>query len=85
MHVGALWHPYPRFDEYDDADDRHFRNFIVRNRPITEDDIKRLYDLPQLDNYKRITDNIPEDMLPIVYDDEHDIIIATEKGSASIS
>lgn len=79
IHVGELWHPYPTFDD-DYAENRYFRNFIVRNRPITEDDMKDLYNLPQLDNYKRITENIPDDMLPIVYyDDERDVIIATKE------
>lgn len=77
IHVGELWHPYPTFDD-DYAESSYFRNVIVRTRPITEDDIKRLYDMPQRDNYNRITDNILDDMLPIVYyDDERDVIIAT--------
>lgn len=78
IHVGDLWHPYPTFDD-DYAESRYFRNFIVRNCPITEDNMKVLYDLPRLDNYKRITNKIQEDMLPIVYyDNERDVIIATK-------
>lgn len=78
VHVGELWHPYPTFDD-DDAENRYFRNFIVRNRPITEADMKRLHDLPCRDNYKRISEAVPEDMFPIVYyDDEHNVIVARE-------
>lgn len=79
VHVGELWAPYPRFDD-DDAENRYFRNFLVRKHPITEDDMRRLFNLPRQDNNKRITDNIPDDMLPIVYyDDEHEVIIAVKQ------
>lgn len=68
IRVGELWRPYPTFDSYDSMyENRSFKNFIIRDREITQEDMKRLSDLPSDTNESRITKDIPEDMLPIVY------------------
>lgn len=68
VHVGEMWMPYPCFDSEDFVNEnRSYSNFIFRNRPLTQDDMRRLSELPSGKCECRITDNVPDDMLPLVY------------------
>lgn len=68
VHVGEMWMPYPCFDSEDYANEnRTYQNFIFRQQPITQDDMRRLSELPAKGNECRISDNVPTDMLPMVY------------------
>lgn len=79
IHVGELWKPYPTFDSYDSSDNRHFYNFIVRDHPITEEEMQSLRLSSSGTNYTRISPYVSNDLLPIVYYNEgHDkIVVAT--------
>ena len=82
IRVGELWYPYPTFDSYDSMyENRSYKNFIIRDRKITQEDMKRLSDLPIDIDMKRITKNVPEDMLPMVYysGDGDYMLVATVK------
>lgn len=68
VHVGQLWMRYPCFDSSDYAyETRAYQNFILRDRPITSVDMKKLNKLPWNGNAKRISESVPSDMLPMVY------------------
>ena len=68
VHVGEMWMPYPCFDFEDSLyEDRTYQNYILRRRPITQGDMKRLSALPSKGNELRITEELPIDMLPMVY------------------
>ena len=68
IHVGELWVPYPCFDSDDYANEnRTYQNFVFRERPITQDDMKRLSELPSNSNECRISEDIPAEMLPLAY------------------
>ncbi len=68
VHVGEMWMPYPCFDSEDFANEnRSYQNLIFRQRPITQDDMRNLSELPAKGNECRIAENVPVDMLPMVY------------------
>lgn len=68
VHVGELWMRYPCFDSSDFLyENRSYQNFILRDRPITSSDMKRLEKLPTHMNAKRLDASVPEEMLPMVY------------------
>lgn len=68
VHVGEMWMPYPCFDAEDFAnEDRTYQNYILRERPITQDDMKTLSELPSKGNECRISECMPAEMLPLVY------------------
>lgn len=68
VHVGRLWVRYPCFDAEDYAnEDRTFQTYIIRNQPITNDDMQRIKALPSCDGYGCVHELLPMDMLPIVY------------------
>lgn len=68
VHVGEMWMPYPCFDEEDFAtENRSFRNFVFRSRPITQDDMKTLSELPSKRGECRISEDVPQDVLPLVF------------------
>lgn len=73
---------YPCFDSSDYlCENRFFQNYIVRKHPIGEEETKRLEKLPSWDNYNKVTEVIPDDMLPVVYyaGDGNFMLVATEK------
>lgn len=68
VHVGEMWMPYPCFDFEDSLyENRTYQNFIFRSRPITQDDMRKLSELPSGGNQCRISDNVPSEMLPMIY------------------
>ena len=68
IHIGELYEKYPCFDAEDYANEnRYYQNFIFRKYPITNDDLETLYDLPQSTNFCKVTEQIPEEVLPILY------------------
>lgn len=79
VHVGQLWMRYPCFDSSDFLYERRsYQNFILRDRPITSADMKKLNNLPWKGNAKRISESVPSYMLPMVYyvGDGNEMIIA---------
>ena len=81
LHIGLLYRDYPKFDSYDEADDRTYDNYIIRRERITELEMRKLAKIPSLDNAKRMHEWIPADMLPILYygGSEDYILLATAK------
>jgi hypothetical protein len=70
VHVGEQWTPYPCFDFEDFVNEnRTYQNYIFRLRPITQEDMKKLSDLPGRSNVCKVTEDVPTDMLPMVYYD----------------
>lgn len=68
VHVGEMWSPYPCFDADDYAnEDRTYQNYILRKRPITQDDMKALSELPSRGNGCRLSERLPAEVLPLVY------------------
>lgn len=68
VHVGEMWMPYPCFDWEDSINEnRTYQNYVIRQRPITQEDMRRLSELPSHSNEQRIWDDVPEDMLPLVF------------------
>ena len=68
VHVGEMWMPYPCFDSEDAMyENRTYQNYILRRRPITQEDMKRLSELPSGSNECRISDKVPLNMLPLLY------------------
>lgn len=83
-HVGEISQPYPCFDSEDWAnEDRYYQNFIIRQKPITEEEMKSFYELAMRGNYSRLHENTPEDMLPILYykGDGDFMLVGTKKLS----
>ncbi len=68
VHVGEMWMPYPCFDAEDYANEnRTYQNFVLRQRPITQDDMKTLSELPSKGNECRISESMPAEVLPLLY------------------
>ena len=68
VHVGEMWMPYPCFDAEDFAnEDRTYQNYVLREQPITQDDMKALSELPSKGNECRISECMPAEVLPIVF------------------
>ena len=80
IHVGEMWVPYPCFDAEDFANEnRTYQNYILRKRPITQDDMKALSELPSKGNGCRISECMPAEVLPLVYyaGDGDNMLVAT--------
>lgn len=68
VHVGEVWASYPCFDSEDYANEtRTYQNYIVRSKPIVNEDLQKLKALPSGINYERVSENVPLSMLPMVY------------------
>ena len=81
LHVGELWESYPTFDSYDVSDGRSYDNIIIREQPICVKDLKLLSEVKRDMNACRVHENIPEEMLPVVYHDGDNryILVASRK------
>lgn len=67
IHVGYLWQPYPKFDSEDEADDRYYKNYIIRKYNIKDKELIRFKNLPYHYCASRICENMPLTMLPAIY------------------
>lgn len=68
VHVGEMWMPYPCFDSEDFFNEnRTYQNYIFRRNPITQDDMRKLSELPSGCNECRISENMPVEMLPMIF------------------
>lgn len=87
IHVGSLWHQYPCFDIFDIwNENRYYENYIIRDRQITIEDLYRLDELPGSIDDMKVTENIPLDMLPMVYysGEGHYMLVATRNLNLGI-
>lgn len=82
VHIGKIYKNYPVFDSSDYSDDRTYRNYLFRHVPITESDIKALSQVPCSFNFCMVHENIPVNLLPILYyDGDGDyMLLAKNKG-----
>ena len=82
IHIGEIYDSYPTFDSYDSADNRTYQNFIFRKKEISALDMKSAYDIPHISNFCKVHENIPEEMLPILYysGDGKYMLLATAKS-----
>lgn len=67
IHVGEVWESYPKFDSFDDCDNRTYQNYILRKSPITNAEMLRLVDMRTFGNDCRVDLTMPDDMLPMIY------------------
>ena len=67
VHIGHLYENYPVFDSYDLADDRTYQNYIFSSEPVTKRGMKRLFGTFHTSNFCMVHENIPEEMLPVLY------------------
>lgn len=68
IHVGKVWQSYPCFDSSDYATEtRSYQNYLVRNKPITNDDMQKVKNLPTVGCLEKINEKMPIDALPLVY------------------
>ena len=81
LHVGELWESYPTFDSYDASDGRSYDNFIIRAYPITVADLRQLSEIKREMNACRVHEDIPENLLLIVYHDGDNeyMLVATNR------
>lgn len=80
VHVGEMWMPYPCFDSEDFANEnRSYQNFVFREHPINQDDMRVMSELPSKGNECRISENMPAEVLPIVFyvGDGDSMLVAT--------
>jgi hypothetical protein len=82
IHIAEIYDEYPKFDEFDCDDDRTYQNYIFRPAPITEDDMKDAFETFHGFNFCMVHENIPEEMLPILYysGDGNYMLLATAKS-----
>ena len=82
LHVGNIWRSYPKFDSSDASDGRCYNNYVFSKTPLTEEmmedycsRIKASFDSCM------VHENIPADLLPILYyDGDSDcVLLATAK------
>lgn len=82
IHVGLFSTDYPIFDHYDLGDDRTYQNYVFSRKPLTEVEMRRIYDtIPKMDVYMMVHEQIPEENLPVLWysgDGKH-IILASAK------
>jgi hypothetical protein len=82
IHVGEMWMPYPCFDWEDSVNEnRTYQNYVLRSRPITQEDMQRLSELKSHTNEQRVWNDVPEDMLPMIYyrGDGKEMLVAVRK------
>ena len=79
--VGMLYMDYPKFDIYDECDNRSYDNYIIRREIITNSDMERLSEVPGPFSASRMHERIPTRLLPIFYygGDGDYMLLATKK------
>lgn len=81
IHIGLISEHYPIFDHYDIGDNRSYQNYIFRNKPITENDMREAFQIPHTSDFRMVHENIPQELLPILYyfGDGNYMFLATSK------
>lgn len=67
IHAGEVWDSYPVFDSGDLGDDRTYQNYIIRDRPIADLEMRVLAGVPSRYDSCKLHETTPEDLLPMVY------------------
>lgn len=67
LHVGEVWRFYPRFDSFDDSDNRQYQTYIIRRLPIRKKELLRVKDIHSCGNCCHLHSDTPTGMLPMVY------------------
>ena len=68
VHVGEASFRYPCFDCYDDAgEDRYYCNYIIRDHPITDREVRSLHSIRPSRDECRLHEFTPASMLPMAY------------------
>ncbi len=83
IHVGEIYEPYPIFDSSDLKDRRTFRNFIFRDSPICETDMRDALAIQHECNFCMVHEYIPNEMLPVLYyrgDGDYMLLAANQCG-----
>lgn len=82
LHIGNIWESYPMFDSCDSSDGRSYNNYVFSKIPLTED-MMELYckRISARFNACMVNEDIPTDLLPILYyDGDSDwVLLATKK------
>lgn len=83
IHVGNVWESYPIFDSSDWLDNRTFDNYLIRNHPITPQEMFDVAAILGPCNANRVNEDIPANCLPLVYyeGDGNYIYVATAKSN----
>lgn len=83
--VGELYESYPCFDSSDSMyENRSYQNFVIRDRVVTDKEMQRISRMPMGWNYRLVTEEMPFDVLPMVYyeGDGGVMLVATRKGES---
>lgn len=67
VHVGEVWDSYPIFDSEDLGDNRSYQNYIIRNRPISDQEMKALASVENKSNFRKLHEATPPELLPMAY------------------
>lgn len=68
VHVGEMWMPHLCIDSGKFMNENTmYQNYIFRNRPITQGDMRKLSELPSGIDECRVLNNMPQDALPMLY------------------
>lgn len=81
IYICEIYENYPRFDSYDNCDDRTYRNYLFKKRPFTSDDMRERGQMFSESKFCMVHERIPEKYLPVLYyPGEGDyMILATSK------
>ena len=82
LHVGNIWESYPKFDSFDDCDNRRFNNYVISKDPLTEEKMDEYCNrIGTSGNACMVHEHIPEELLPVLYwdGDSDNVLLATAK------
>ena len=82
LHVGNIWVSYPKFDSFDDCDNRSYNNYFISKEPLTEEKMDEYCNrIDTLGNACMVHEYIPEELLPVLYwdGDSDNVLLATKK------
>lgn len=68
MEILEIYEKYPCFDIYDSINEnRFYQNFFFSKKPFTAETVSKISKLPTYSNYCLCTEQIPEELLPMIY------------------